>query len=51
MNRVLYNGLTRGVIMSIIHLECDTSAGLSKMSDIELVSVYKEIILNEVEMV
>ena len=48
MNKVIYNGLTRGVIMSIIHLECDTSTGLSRMSDIELVSIYKEIILEAV---
>jgi hypothetical protein len=48
MNKVIYNGLTRGVIISIIHMECDTSVGLSKMSDIELVSVYKEIIMEAV---
>ena len=45
MNKVLYNGLTREVIMFIIHMECDTSVGLYEMSDIELVSVYKQVIM------
>ncbi len=39
----LYKGFTRMSIITQIHLECDTSIGLFKMSDIELVNVYKEL--------
>ena len=43
MFEVIYNGMTRGQMISDIHMECDTSAGCYSMTDEQLIQVYKQV--------
>lgn len=42
-NKVIYDGFTRAGMISRIHLECDTSSACYKMTDEQLIAVFKEI--------
>ena len=42
MNK-LANGLTRGFMISCIHMECDTSSACYRMTDEQLIACYNEV--------
>jgi hypothetical protein len=43
MNKIIYNGLTRPQMVSMIHMETDTSFWCYKVSDEELIEGFKQI--------
>jgi hypothetical protein len=43
MNKTIYDNMNRAAMIYRIHLECDTSSACYKMTDEELITVYKEI--------
>jgi hypothetical protein len=43
INKKIYNGMTRATMVHMIHMECDTSSACYRMTDEELITVYKEI--------
>jgi hypothetical protein len=43
MNKVIYDNMTRPMMIRWIHLECDTSSFCYKMDDEELIATFKKI--------
>jgi hypothetical protein len=43
MNDVIFNGMTRGFMVSQIHMETDTSSWCYRATDAQLIEGYKEI--------
>jgi hypothetical protein len=43
MFKKIYDGMTRGQMIRHIHMECDTSSGCYKLTDEELIALYKKI--------